>query len=43
MKLSAALLALLAAPAAAIELTPANFDAETAGKVVFLKMFAPCE
>uniref|UniRef100_A0A7S2A8X7 Thioredoxin domain-containing protein n=1 Tax=Trieres chinensis TaxID=1514140 RepID=A0A7S2A8X7_TRICV len=41
MKISAALLALLAAPAAALELTPDNFDAETAGKVVFLKMFAP--
>mmetsp|Transcript_59588 Transcript_59588/g.69632 ORF Transcript_59588/g.69632 Transcript_59588/m.69632 type:complete len:218 (+) Transcript_59588:71-724(+) len=41
MKLSAALLMLFAAPAASIELTPDNFDAETAGKTVFLKMFAP--
>lgn len=41
MKFTAVLLALLAAPAAAIELTPDNWDAETAGKVVFLKMFAP--
>jgi len=41
MKLSVALLALMAAPAAALELTPANWDAETSGKVVFLKMFAP--
>lgn len=41
MKFTAVLLALLAAPAAALELTPDNWDAETAGKVVFLKMFAP--
>eukprot|EP00566_Odontella_aurita_P021369 CAMPEP_0113537614 /NCGR_PEP_ID=MMETSP0015_2-20120614/6920_1 /TAXON_ID=2838 /ORGANISM="Odontella" /LENGTH=217 /DNA_ID=CAMNT_0000437121 /DNA_START=189 /DNA_END=842 /DNA_ORIENTATION=- /assembly_acc=CAM_ASM_000160 len=41
MKFSAALLLAMAAPAAAIDLTPDNFEAETAGKVVFLKMFAP--
>lgn len=41
MKFSAVILALLVAPAAALELTPDNWDAETAGKVVFLKMFAP--
>jgi|TARA_B110000977_G_scaffold120668_1_gene155310 protein disulfide-isomerase-like protein len=31
----------IATCASAIELTPANWDSETAGKVVFLKMFAP--
>lgn len=41
MKFSIAALALMALPAAAIELTPANFDEVTAGKVVFIKMFAP--
>lgn len=41
MKFTAALLSLLAASTAAIELTPDNWDSETAGKVVFLKMFAP--
>jgi len=41
MKFSTAALALMALPASAIELTPTNFDEVTAGKVVFLKMFAP--
>jgi len=41
MKFSIAALALMALPAAAIELTPDNFDDATAGKVVFIKMFAP--
>jgi len=41
MKFSIAALALMALPASAIELTPTNFDEVTAGKVVFLKMFAP--
>jgi len=41
MKYSAAILALLAAPIASVELTPDNWDAETSGKVVLLKMFAP--
>eukprot|EP00579_Thalassiosira_antarctica_P004470 CAMPEP_0201883642 /NCGR_PEP_ID=MMETSP0902-20130614/16154_1 /ASSEMBLY_ACC=CAM_ASM_000551 /TAXON_ID=420261 /ORGANISM="Thalassiosira antarctica, Strain CCMP982" /LENGTH=218 /DNA_ID=CAMNT_0048412487 /DNA_START=50 /DNA_END=706 /DNA_ORIENTATION=+ len=36
-----ALLLALAASASAIELTPDNFAAETAGKSVFLKFFAP--
>ncbi|KAL7551917.1 hypothetical protein ACHAWF_015124 [Thalassiosira exigua] len=34
-------LAAVSSPASAIELTPANFDAETSGKSVFLKFFAP--
>jgi len=33
--------ALLFSSAAAIELTPANWDAETAGKSVFIKFLAP--
>lgn len=37
----ATLVTLLVAPAAAIELTEANYDEFTAGKVVFIKMFAP--
>eukprot|EP00536_Pseudo-nitzschia_multiseries_P004848 jgi/Psemu1/189159/e_gw1.85.103.1 len=37
----AALVTLMALPAAAVELTEANFDEVTAGKVVFIKMFAP--
>jgi len=41
MKFSIAALALMAFPAAAIELTPDNYDEVTAGKVVFIKMFAP--
>jgi len=41
MKFSIAALALMALPASAIELTPANYDEVTAGKVVFIKMFAP--
>mmetsp|Transcript_16735 Transcript_16735/g.34491 ORF Transcript_16735/g.34491 Transcript_16735/m.34491 type:complete len:219 (+) Transcript_16735:53-709(+) len=41
MKFSIAALALMALPASAIDLTPANFDEVTAGKVVFIKMFAP--
>merc|ERR1711966_226027 len=36
-----ALLAALAAPASAIDLTTDNYDAATAGKTVFLKMYAP--
>ena len=40
MKFSAVFLA-LAATANAIELTPDNYEAETAGKSVFLKFFAP--
>eukprot|EP00581_Thalassiosira_minuscula_P013847 CAMPEP_0183734968 /NCGR_PEP_ID=MMETSP0737-20130205/45311_1 /TAXON_ID=385413 /ORGANISM="Thalassiosira miniscula, Strain CCMP1093" /LENGTH=217 /DNA_ID=CAMNT_0025968595 /DNA_START=47 /DNA_END=700 /DNA_ORIENTATION=- len=36
-----ALIAALAASTSALELTPANYDAETAGKSVFLKFFAP--
>jgi len=32
---------LLAGGASAIELTPANWDAETAGKSVFIKFLAP--
>lgn len=43
MKFSAlALTAALATTAtSAIELTPDNWDAETAGKTIFVKMFAP--
>lgn len=41
MKFTAAILSLFAVSATAIELTPDNWDAETAGKVVFVKMFAP--
>jgi len=41
MKYTATILSLFAASAGAIELTPDNWDAETAGKVVFVKMFAP--
>jgi len=41
MKFSAALLLLAASSASALELTSDNWDAETAGKTVFLKMFAP--
>ena len=40
MKITLALLG-LAATANAIELTPDNFDAETAGKTVLIKFFAP--
>jgi len=36
-----ALLLALVAAASAIELTPDNFDAETAGKSVFIKFLAP--
>ena len=36
-----ALLAALAAPASAIDLTTDNYEAATAGKTVFLKMYAP--
>ena len=36
------LLALISAPAiSAIELTPDNWDAETSGKTVFVKFYAP--
>jgi len=38
---SFALLLTAAAPGAAIELTSDNYDAETSGKTVFLKMYAP--
>jgi len=41
MKFSIAALALMVVPAAAIELTPANYDDATAGKVVLIKIFAP--
>jgi len=41
MKFSLAALALMALPAAAVELTESNFDELTSGKVVFIKMFAP--
>lgn len=41
MKKSALFLALAASSASAIELSPANWEAETAGKSVFLKFFAP--
>jgi len=41
MKFSIAALAFMALPASAIDLTEANFDEVTAGKVVFIKMFAP--
>jgi hypothetical protein len=40
MKVAFCLLALVAA-ANAIELTPDNFDEETAGKTVFIKFLAP--
>jgi len=43
MKFTTAILSLLAVSATAIELTPDNWDSETAGKVVFVKMFAPCK
>eukprot|EP00586_Coscinodiscus_wailesii_P004714 CAMPEP_0172480004 /NCGR_PEP_ID=MMETSP1066-20121228/4861_1 /TAXON_ID=671091 /ORGANISM="Coscinodiscus wailesii, Strain CCMP2513" /LENGTH=218 /DNA_ID=CAMNT_0013240907 /DNA_START=96 /DNA_END=752 /DNA_ORIENTATION=- len=38
---SISLLSLFALSTSAIELTPDNYDAETAGKSVFLKFFAP--
>merc|ERR1712071_509823 len=41
MKFSIATLALMALPASALEITQANYDEVTAGKVVFIKMFAP--
>ena len=41
MKSVAALLLTLCATSSAIELTPDNWDEVTAGKTVFLKMFAP--
>lgn len=41
MKFSIAALALMALPASAVELSQANYDEVTAGKVVFIKMFAP--
>jgi len=41
MKFSIAALALMALPAAAIDLTSENYDEVTAGKIVFIKMFAP--
>jgi hypothetical protein len=41
MKFSSALVLAAASTASAIELTPDNYEAETAGKSVFLKFFAP--
>mmetsp|Transcript_37125 Transcript_37125/g.41494 ORF Transcript_37125/g.41494 Transcript_37125/m.41494 type:complete len:220 (+) Transcript_37125:81-740(+) len=41
MKFSLAAIAFMGISASALELTPENFDSETAGKVVLLKMFAP--
>jgi len=42
MKISLAFLSLFAASAcSALELTPDNWDAETAGKTVFIKFLAP--
>jgi len=41
MKISLLLLALCSTVASAIELTPENWDAETAGKTVFIKFLAP--
>jgi len=41
MKAVTAILGLLAATANAIELTPANWEAETSGKTVFIKFLAP--
>mmetsp|Transcript_8274 Transcript_8274/g.11798 ORF Transcript_8274/g.11798 Transcript_8274/m.11798 type:complete len:217 (-) Transcript_8274:368-1018(-) len=41
MKFTAAILAVAAVGANAIDLTPDNWEAETAGKTVFVKMFAP--
>lgn len=42
MKISAvALVGMFAASTSAIELTPDNYDAETAGKTIFVKFFAP--
>jgi len=40
-KTIALLLATTASGVSAIELTPDNYDAETSGKSVFLKFFAP--
>eukprot|EP00586_Coscinodiscus_wailesii_P002006 CAMPEP_0172481294 /NCGR_PEP_ID=MMETSP1066-20121228/7045_1 /TAXON_ID=671091 /ORGANISM="Coscinodiscus wailesii, Strain CCMP2513" /LENGTH=217 /DNA_ID=CAMNT_0013243433 /DNA_START=68 /DNA_END=721 /DNA_ORIENTATION=- len=41
MKISLPIFSLFAMSASAIELTPDNYDAETAGKSVLLKFFAP--
>lgn len=41
MKFSLAILTVMGATASALELTPDTYDEATAGKVVFLKMFAP--
>jgi len=41
MKSTIALLIALVASASAIELTEDNWDAETAGKTVFIKFLAP--
>jgi len=41
MKLVLFLFSLLASAASAIELTPDNWDAETAGKTVLIKFLAP--
>jgi hypothetical protein len=41
MKLTLPLLSLFFGTAAAIELTPDNWDTETAGKTIFVKFLAP--
>jgi hypothetical protein len=41
MKLTAMIATGLVALASAIELTPENWDSETAGKTVFVKFLAP--
>jgi hypothetical protein len=41
MKFAALSSILLASTASAIELSPSNYETETAGKTVFLKFFAP--
>jgi len=41
MKLGLAILGLAATATNAIELTPDNWDAETAGKTAFIKFLAP--
>jgi len=41
MKITALVLSLFVTTVGAIELTPDNWDAETAGKTVFIKFLAP--
>jgi len=41
MKISLLLFSLLASAASAVELTPDNWDTETAGKTVLIKFQAP--